>query len=98
MTYGLRSYILNRGWIDKSQRHVPTYKEITGEKRKSKSKNAEQDDHADSDAILESTQNGEDDTDSQNEFDEEEFDDVAETFEQSYNFRYEEPYVLTTSF
>ena len=29
MFYSLDSYILNRGWIDKSSRRLPTYKEIT---------------------------------------------------------------------
>ncbi len=30
---------------------------------------------------------------SSNGFDEDDFDDIADTFESSYNFRYEEPYV-----
>jgi protein KRI1 len=27
------SYILNRGWIDKSEKHVPTFDEIVGRAR-----------------------------------------------------------------
>ena len=33
------------------------------------------------------------DDDDNEEFDEDEFDDLADTFESSYNFRFEEPYV-----
>lgn len=80
------SYILNRGWIDKSARRMPTYKEITGSKKgKGKSE-------ADSDS------EGSDDDDEAQEvkhqpLDEDDFDEVADRFESSYNFRFEEPYV-----
>lgn len=80
------SYILNRGWIDKSARRMPTYKEITGSK-KGKGKP-----EADSDS------EGSDDDDEVQEvkhqpLDEDDFDEVADRFESSYNFRFEEPYV-----
>jgi len=55
------SYILNRGWIDRSTRRVPTYNEIT---------------HTGSD---------------DEEDDEDEFDEIIDRFESSYNFRFEEP-------
>ena len=83
------SYILNRGWVDKSSRHIPTYTEVTSGKKGSKANKAVGEEQK------QGKQDGEERADdgasSQNDFDEEEFDEVAETFEQSYNFRYEEP-------
>ncbi|KAI0827632.1 KRI1-like family C-terminal-domain-containing protein [Trametes gibbosa] len=77
----LMNYILNRGWIDKSARRMPTYKEITGGKQ------GEGKSVADSES---------DDGESQGEgehllSDDDTFDEVAERFESSYNFRFEEP-------
>ena len=78
------SYILNRGWIDKSSKRLPTYKEITSS-RKGKEKVLEDDSEEETfDARSEQ---------SEDEIDEDEFDEVAERFETSYNFRFEEPYV-----
>lgn len=76
------SYILNRGWIDKSSRHIPTYKEVTSSiksrsKAKAKSPTApasESDSGLDSDASFES---------------------LNDHFEASYNFRFEEPGAAT---
>ena len=81
------SYILNRGWIDKTERRLPTYKEITG-KDKGKAKAILDDDMSENETDDEKGDNN-------NEFidDEDEFDDVADYFESTYNFRYEEPYV-----
>ena len=81
------SYILNRGWIDKTERRLPTYKEITA-KDKGKSKAVLDDDMSENET--EDEKGG-----SNNEFieDEDDFDDVADYFESTYNFRYEEPYV-----
>jgi len=87
------SYILNRGWIDKSARRLPTYKEIvkpksTKEKAKdylvgseSEAPDEEQGDTSDGkqrahDHIIE---------------DDDEFEDIVDAFESSYNFRFEEP-------
>ncbi|KAI9063919.1 Krr1-domain-containing protein [Trametes sanguinea] len=83
----LMNYILNRGWIDKSARRLPTYKEITGSKGKGKSE-------AGSDSEASGSESDEDDAhqDGPNaSLDEDEFDEVAERFESSYNFRFEEP-------
>jgi protein KRI1 len=76
------SYILNRGWIDKSSRHIPTYKEVTSSiksRSKAKAKSpttpaSESDSGLDSDASFES---------------------LNDHFEASYNFRFEEPGAAT---
>ena len=81
-----RSYILNRGWIDKSARRLPTYKEITGKGKRE----AESDSEADASGS-EAGPKGE--VDGLPNEDEDEFDDIADAFESSYNFRFEEPYV-----
>ncbi|KAJ7072840.1 Krr1-domain-containing protein [Mycena amicta] len=70
----LVNYILNRGWIDRSKKRLPTYKEITSSKKKGKAK-AEQDNDA---------------QDSDDSEEEEIFDDIVDRFESSYNFRFEE--------
>ncbi|EGO00761.1 hypothetical protein SERLA73DRAFT_159447 [Serpula lacrymans var. lacrymans S7.3] len=78
----LLNYILNRGWIDRASRRVPTYGEIVGS-QKSKSKTGE-------------TEHSSDDIDQAPEGDnveelDDDFDEIAERFESSYNFRFEEP-------
>ena len=87
LTFDSVSYILNRGWIDRSAQRVPTYKEITHTKGKRKSKKDSSDhvhsnsEQSESDAQKEVNNDEEEDT----------FDDLADTFESSYNFRFEEP-------
>jgi protein KRI1 len=84
------SYILNRGWIDRSTRHIPTYNEITVSKKgKSKAKGP-----LSNDVGSDSSSEGSDETnDEDNDIDEDEFDDIVDRFESSYNFHFEEPYV-----
>ncbi|KAI0764323.1 KRI1-like family C-terminal-domain-containing protein [Trametes elegans] len=84
----LLNYILNRGWIDKSARRLPTYKEITG----SKSGKGKSEGGSDSDGEASGSDSDRAHNDGVNEsIDEDEFDEVAERFESSYNFRFEEP-------
>lgn len=88
----LHSYILNRGWIDRSDRHIPTYNEITSTKASKNEKMRKHDDgdndnEGDEDNEVERSVGGE----AEDNFDEDDFDDLAETFESSYNFRFEEP-------
>ncbi|KAI0262233.1 KRI1-like family C-terminal-domain-containing protein [Gloeopeniophorella convolvens] len=83
----LINYILNRGWIDRSARRVPTYNEVTAHASSSKSRATQPDTTvpgADSDAGADADADG-------SLGDENEFDEIVERFESSYNFRFEEP-------
>jgi protein KRI1 len=88
----LGSYILNRCWIDRSAGRIPTYREITDTmgKKKYLSKN---DCHSDAEHSEITSQNGNVEGDAEISADDE-FEDLADTFESSYNFRFEEPYVF----
>ena len=92
------SYILNRGWIDRSAGHIPTYGEITssGEakrKKKGKAKSKLEDDSE--------VDGGEDPGNSDNEemdtglLSDTSFESLASHFETSYNHRFEEPGAAT---
>ncbi|KAG8697501.1 hypothetical protein FRC09_007817 [Ceratobasidium sp. 395] len=71
----LMNYILNRGWIDKSEKRLPTYREVVGP-------DTELEVQEDKNQIENSEDNG---------LDEDEFDEIADRFESTYNFRFEEP-------
>jgi protein KRI1 len=76
-------YILNRGWIDRSSEHVPSYNEITASKPKKTKKKAKEEDNSDLSA---------DEGDNKLvEVEDDGFDDMADEFETRYNFRFEEP-------
>ena len=82
------SYILNRGWIDRSARRLPTYAEVTDVKKhkgdKGKPKATIEDDLSQEEGVQVADSGTELIAD-------DDFDDLAENFEASYNFRFEEP-------
>ncbi|KAG9312147.1 KRI1-like family-domain-containing protein [Chiua virens] len=98
----LINYIFNRGWIDRSNRRVPTYNEIVASSSKpSKGKSAEsQVEPNNGDAASQnSIDENNDDLHGGTLSDDNSFDDLADAFETSYNFRFEEPGgALITSF
>ena len=77
------SYILNRGWIDKSKDRVPTYKEVTNKSKKSKASKPRS-----ASASPSSNNSGNED---EINFSDSSFDSLNDAFETSYNFRFEEP-------
>ncbi|KAK0483373.1 KRI1-like family C-terminal-domain-containing protein [Armillaria novae-zelandiae] len=83
----LMNYILNRGWIDRSSKHVPTYQEATSGRTKGKSKAKTEDDEDESG----STSDGHDVPTVDPDTDEDDFEEIVDQFESSYNFRFEEP-------
>ncbi|KAF7350977.1 Kri1-C domain-containing protein [Mycena sanguinolenta] len=81
-----RGYILNRGWIDRSSKRVPTYREVTSQSKEGKAKAQPADDDDDTEG-----DGGEEEGDDADDMEEEEiFDDIVDRFESSYNFRFEE--------
>jgi protein KRI1 len=73
------SYILNRGWIDRAAKRIPTYQEITNVDTTAKpvaASKREVPDEAEQEGSL--VEDGE-------------FEDFVDRFESSYNFRFEEP-------
>ncbi|KAF8953200.1 KRI1-like family C-terminal-domain-containing protein [Flammula alnicola] len=91
----LLNYILNRGWIDRSEGHVPTYNEVTSpaqERRKKKGKSKAEPQDVD----LE-TMNGEEGDEEMDTglLSDTSFESLASHFEASYNHRFEEPGAAT---
>ncbi|KAF8841697.1 hypothetical protein BDN67DRAFT_966770 [Paxillus ammoniavirescens] len=92
----LMQYILNRGWMDHSSRRVPTYNEITNSPSKSsKRKTTKSQPNPNPDGSGEESEGAEQGGEGGGQVgtlsDEEAFDDLADAFETSYNFRFEEP-------
>ncbi|KAF9243196.1 KRI1-like family C-terminal-domain-containing protein [Melanogaster broomeanus] len=85
----LMNYIFNRGWVDRSSHRVPTYNEIVDSSSKSSKRKltmSRSDPGPDGEGA-ELLDSGEREILS----DEDSFDDLADAFETSYNFRFEEP-------
>ncbi|KAK2462934.1 hypothetical protein APHAL10511_005132 [Amanita phalloides] len=80
----LMGYILNRGWIDQSSRHIPTYTEITSSKESKSKSNSKAKSLA-----------PEAEHDVEEENSDASFDSLNDRFEASYNFRFEEPGAAT---
>ncbi|KAI0317422.1 KRI1-like family C-terminal-domain-containing protein [Amylostereum chailletii] len=90
----LMNYMLNRGWIDRSAKRLPTFEEITagaGTSRSKKTKKGETIKKEDEEEDDDDKKDGSSDNGNEENLDEDEFDEVAERFESSYNFRFEEP-------
>jgi len=76
---------------------VPTYSEITSSKGKGKAKAEDEDEEE-----LRITKNHPEDEDNllptaHSDVDQDDFEDIVDRFESSYNFRFEEPYVVCHS-
>lgn len=84
---------MNRGWIDRSAKRIPTYHEVTSSKIKKGKKSKDIDDPGYVE-IIGGSNNGSDvgsGSDRPDDLDDDEFDEIADNFESSYNFRFEEP-------
>ena len=90
----MASYIVNRGWIDKSEGRVPTYNEVTAvpdERRKKKGKPKAEPQGADGSAI----KSEDDEENDPGLLSDTSFESLASYFETSYNHRFEEPGAAT---
>lgn len=85
------SYILNRGWVDRTTQRHPTYAEITtSEPQQERSRDESVKES--SKQIESQVQLGEAPEEDLDMIEnEDEFDDINDRFESSYNFRFEEP-------
>ncbi|KAM0753786.1 Krr1-domain-containing protein [Meredithblackwellia eburnea MCA 4105] len=85
----LRDYILNRGWLDRADKSIPSYKDITGDDEPAAKKSKKSKKTA-SAATPEDIESGGAHDPSAHDEDDEEFEEQAEEFENKYNFRFEE--------
>ena len=82
------SYIFKRGWIDHTKQRIPTYDEIVDSSTSSKRKKSKL---HDDDGPRSKERNDEVEEHGPTLSDEEDFDELVDAFETSYNFRFEEP-------
>ena len=80
---------MNRGWIDRSANHIPTYGEVLSSKTKLKDKaNPES---SSTDSRIGPVDKGGRTLPACSELDDDDFEEIVDRFESSYNFRFEEP-------
>uniref|UniRef100_A0A0W0FBD4 Kri1-like C-terminal domain-containing protein n=1 Tax=Moniliophthora roreri TaxID=221103 RepID=A0A0W0FBD4_MONRR len=88
----LMNYIMNRGWIDRSVKRVPTYKEITSTTDKGKAKEVGEEEEEDEGPDSDKGEGGDQQIlTNESDMDDDDFDEIVDRFESSYNFRFEEP-------
>ncbi|KAG6837798.1 hypothetical protein H0H93_016166 [Arthromyces matolae] len=87
----LMNYILNRGWIDRSKDYIPTYGEITSAQKTQGKKKIKDDEVSEAASQEDEPDPGEELPTVDPDIDEDDFEEIVDRFESSYNFRFEEP-------
>jgi protein KRI1 len=80
---------MNRGWMDRSTHHIPTYREVLSTSN-AKGKTKQQPSVTDSESD-QADNNDQALPTGDPEIDDDDFEEIVDRFESSYNFRFEEP-------